>query len=201
MPNEGKNEYFFVSICFLATHFESRMIHLEQYRMRKVIQDNYDPDRKRGMVPIRNCPLHSLNHNQVFFTKLFLTNSQNFTPTHLNMSHPSSFSISSIFISVWYHSIISIAIRTQPAIVCRPSRSGQPPSTVATARFPLLATPMAKATRCWHPTSTTHVHIFTSISPVNLPIARTERNYSSKTGICKAQPICDTLCHYIACIT
>ncbi len=120
-------------VFILIPHFESRMIHLEQYRMRKVIQDNYDPDRKRGMVPIRNCPFHSLNHNQVFFTKLFLTNSQNFTPTHLNMSHPSSFSISSIFISVWYHSIISIAIRTQPVIVWRPSHSGQPPSTVATA--------------------------------------------------------------------
>jgi len=126
--------------------------------MRKIIQDNYNPDRKGGMVPIRNCPLHFLNHDQVVFTKLFLTNSQNFAPTHLNMSHPSSFSISSIFISVWYHSIISIAIRTQPVIVGRPSRSGQPPSTVATARFPLLATPMAKATRCWQTTKPAGMH-------------------------------------------
>ena len=115
-------------VFIIFPHFESRMIHLEQYRMRKIIQDNHNPCGEGGSAPIRNCPLHSLNHDQVLFSEFLLAYRQDIIPIHFHSPNPSSF-----IISVWHHSIISIAIRTQPAIVWRPSRSGQPPSTVATA--------------------------------------------------------------------
>ncbi len=145
-------------VFIIFPHFESRMIHFEQNGMRKIIQDNHNPCGEGGSAPIRNCPLHSLNHDQVLFSEFLLAYRQDIIPIHFHSPNPPS----SFIISVWYHSIISIAIRTQPAIVWRPSRSGQPPSTVATARFPLLATPMAKATRCWQTTTPANVHYRTS---------------------------------------